>query len=380
MAIQDILEPGAGVSNSRSPIMYRYYLPEYDSEGYFLQELHIWSGSTGSKPSDSLRYSLKKYPDEFKGATFDVCDLLKQYLNKTEVDITSNPIINFAAETNFYSGGTVNYYGGMQNYRQSMLGYTNYSEGLNYIRSGEYFMSNYLPGTITVPDYNHFELTLKRGGPIGTVIMTGTQGGFGYTETINYIAYTGLTLATHLIPTINCGSYDLINEWHIDVDTNYPYYVKYYNGATELYSFEFITEKCHDTYKTFMYQNKWGAWEQLYFVGKTTTSNNIDFKTYKHNNLILGNQSINYNIQAGQESIIYKQGLDKMVVNTGWLDEVDNEKMLQFLLSEFVIDWDTNLPYIIENKEIKYKTDEYDKVINYELTLRAAFDKINSIR
>ena len=64
-------------------------------------------------------------------------------------------------------------------------------------------------------------------------------------------------------------------------------------------------------------------------------------------------------------------------MNTGWVNQNKNAQFEELLLSEFILIDD--LPYIITDKEVKYKTTRWDKAINYTLNLDKAYDKINQV-
>ena len=82
--------------------------------------------------------------------------------------------------------------------------------------------------------------------------------------------------------------------------------------------------------------------------------------------------------QAKKFNII---GNESLVLNSGFVPEAMNDTFKELLLSQYV--WivrngDT-LPVNIEESALTFKTGLNDKLINYTINLKFAFDTINNI-
>jgi len=98
--------------------------------------------------------------------------------------------------------------------------------------------------------------------------------------------------------------------------------------------------------------------------------------------------SSEYESDTGQPSLgnhQYKkyniQGRSSFKVNSGFVEETNNEAFKQLFLSEriWVLENDAFIPINLKSKSIEYKTQQKDKLINYELDFEYAFNEINNI-
>ena len=89
--------------------------------------------------------------------------------------------------------------------------------------------------------------------------------------------------------------------------------------------------------------------------------------------------SVVYSTSGHQYKNIYSSGKESLELNSGFYPESYNEVFKQLMLSEETwINYDNKtLPVIIKTSSIKYKTQLDDKLINYNIEVDFAFDKIN---
>jgi hypothetical protein len=82
-----------------------------------------------------------------------------------------------------------------------------------------------------------------------------------------------------------------------------------------------------------------------------------------------------------ENSIFYQYGINsnsKISINTGFIDESMNEAVRQLLLSErtWVVNESRAVPLILENNSLEYKTRVNDRLINYKIDMKYAFNDI----
>ena len=137
-------------------------------------------------------------------------------------------------------------------------------------------------------------------------------------------------------------------------------------------------EECKHTPYKITFINKFGAKQNIWFFKKSNLDLTTTKEEYKSN--ILNNGT--YDISNHQKRILKKQGNEKLVLNTGFVDEQMNEVFRQLMLSEQVwLDIDNKvLPINIINSSFAYKTSLNDGLINYTINCEFAFDKINNIK
>ena len=137
-------------------------------------------------------------------------------------------------------------------------------------------------------------------------------------------------------------------------------------------------EECKHTPHKVTFINKFGAKQDLWFFKRTDTSISTSKTDYKSNIINSGS----YNVNEHQTKILTKQGKEKLVLNSGFVDEQMNEVFRQLMLSEKV--WievnNQTLPINISSSSLSFKTSLNDKLINYTIEIEYAFNKINNIR
>jgi hypothetical protein len=273
---------------------------------------------------------------------------------------------------------------------QGTLGYTHYAQNgsgtfnqMDVLTDTGYVMNSQEQNTIYLIPYEHYELSLRNSLDFSNVVFTYTTNSSqssGYTYTLP----TGQTLATDEILPISCGYKDIVETYNqTDMDISLPYSVMFSGSTTGTTSitYQFGTEDyCDDELTTIQFLNKYGVWDFFYFTGKKDEELNYEYETYKHNNIdTTPTFFVAYTPEYGQYHKSFVQGKTKYILNTGWCDRIKNSKIEQLFLSEYVFDYNTRLPLIRTDKTIRYKTERYDKLIQYTINFDAAYDKINSI-
>lgn len=159
---------------------------------------------------------------------------------------------------------------------------------------------------------------------------------------------------------------------NIEDVTNDTYIEIVYNGEKITL---FIEDECRYEPVNIMFQNKEGAEQTIQFFKARKDTLEVDSKSYESDRgqPNLGNhQFVTFNVQ----------GKSKFRVNTGFVNETNNETFRQLFLSQRI--WWLNselvrIPLNIESKSFEYKTRANDRLINYEVEFSYAFNEINSI-
>ena len=159
---------------------------------------------------------------------------------------------------------------------------------------------------------------------------------------------------------------------NIEDVTNDTYIEIVYNGEKITL---FIEDECRYEPVNIMFQNKEGAEQTIQFFKARKDTLEVDSKSYESDRgqPNLGNhQFVTFNVQ----------GKSKFRVNTGFVNETNNETFRQLFLSQRI--WWLNselvrIPLNIDSKSFEYKTRANDRLINYEVEFSYAFNEINSI-
>ena len=129
--------------------------------------------------------------------------------------------------------------------------------------------------------------------------------------------------------------------------------------------------------------NKNGTYEDMYFFLKVTDKMTTKRETY-NSNTIQSNQTYSINKHTKRDFNVSANSSIKL--SSGYLNESNNEKFKQLLLSEKV--WITRtfnnselvLPINIKTSSIDYKTTLNDKLVEYSIDFEDSYNAINNIR
>ena len=137
-------------------------------------------------------------------------------------------------------------------------------------------------------------------------------------------------------------------------------------------------EECKYTPYKLTFINKFGALQDLWFFSLSRESLSVESDTYKANILSIGSYSIN----DRQNVVMNRNGTERLSMNSGWYPESYNEVFRQLMLSEEVwLDYNDNvLPVNVSDNGMEFKKHVNDKLINYNISVEFAHNKINSVR
>ena len=147
-----------------------------------------------------------------------------------------------------------------------------------------------------------------------------------------------------------------------------------YKNAILQATYTFI-EVCEPKYDVMNldFVNKYGAWQRLVLFKASFT--NFDMTNNEYN---LMSSSPDYNPLLARRKTFNTNGMDKIRVNTGFVDESYSEVIKQMMLSEtMLLD---NKPVKLNGKSIELQKSINKKVINYELTFDYAYHTINTVQ
>ena len=124
--------------------------------------------------------------------------------------------------------------------------------------------------------------------------------------------------------------------------------------------------------------NKFGVLQDLWFFKNYSTSISTKGTEYKANLVNTGS----YTPTKHQEASLGINGSEKITLNSGYYPEEYNEIFKQLFLSEKIwleIDGIT-FPALISGKNVKFKTQLTDKLIEYAVNFEFSNEIINNIR
>ena len=125
--------------------------------------------------------------------------------------------------------------------------------------------------------------------------------------------------------------------------------------------------------------NRFGALQRINFFLKSIESIDIQRDEFKSNTLTTG---ATYSLNNAQYKTRNIMSRDSITMNTGYVNDSYNQVIEQLLMSPrvWMLKDSQQLPIIPQNKKVTFKTSLNDKLANYTIDFKFAFDKINTIR
>lgn len=163
------------------------------------------------------------------------------------------------------------------------------------------------------------------------------------------------------------------NSGSADIDSA----IIFHGSSTTTITIENISE-CVYTPLKITFINKLGAFQNVYFFKKSIESLETEKEKFKRNIISSGS----YSIADHVDTTLVKNGKTKLSLNSGFYPESNNTLFEELILSEFAwIEFENQtLPIQITSSSMTYKTSVNDRMINYDIEVEFAFDKINNIR
>jgi|TARA_R100001463_G_scaffold69904_1_gene123398 hypothetical protein len=358
-------------------------------------ELDVYTGYANTSFTASPTYTLTSTAIDAK-VTFEVAELIKDYIlaefNGTYPELGGTTVEN---TTIYFDYRITKYISGVEQTPETPVyatiayyGYGYFEDGANPQLAQGYLQSNDTilksdDGALRIPvDYANFNSVtfFKKGEVIDTYTKPASVP--RVEDAIIYVSNEedGTDSFRDRVLT-DGGVYEesfCINEFLkstslYDVD---EVYVDGTEGVTVI-KVENIEECKYEPYKlTFI--NKFGAYQDLWMFKTSNLSISAKDESFKRNILSDGS----YNTYKHQKTILYKNAVQKLVLNSGYYPESNNELFKQLVLSERVwIEYnDKTLPAYIQSNNLNFKTSLNDKLIEYQIELEFAYQTINNIR
>ena len=127
--------------------------------------------------------------------------------------------------------------------------------------------------------------------------------------------------------------------------------------------------------------NKFGALQDMYFTLMRRDIVETKHETFKRN---IVNNTGGYDTSKHQTKTYNFQGTDSFTLNTPFVNEEFNETLEELMLSKKIWIYDNeyneSTPIVCTTKSLQKKTSNNDKLVQYELGFKHAFDIINKVR
>lgn len=359
--------------NVRSP----YYIKYSNTNlNYVELDISIYTGTKTVIPSSV--YSLKKYETGTTNyVVFEISELVRDYI-ETEFDGTydNEPVWVYLNADLYRINGTQ--IGSPQTqFLLAFDGYNLFNEGINYPSEQFVLLTDRTNTDSEITIYKPSDGSIRI--PVNTDQLDIDEDGAVYDTFLD-----GVLVNDDVDISTSSSSSSKIKYINVGSTFNKVELFRYQSGQTiitKMFTIHIEDLNCtkHESVKVTFY-NRWGALQDLYFVGKTTQSINTTGEEYKAN--VIDFSNLTYNVAKHQYNQYDKQGKTSLQLSTGYVNEDYNAWIEELMLSEKVwITLDGTLyPAKPKTSSQTFKTRLNDSLVAYTVDFDFAFDQIQNIR
>ena len=331
-------------------------------------ELYIFTGLIGAKPATATYTIEKDTINSEEEVTFEINELVRDYYE-----------IAFSGGYSTSTGQTLWVIADLTPFSSSAVGSTSSDtflafDGYNYFQEpasvgGSINATYTLPILLSAAKVQVLDTDFAQ-IPVNAEIA----------EDVNF-KLNGVTVSTHSIT--DTGNTNQKIQYVTTSASNVDEVEVVYNSgaSTETRTIELIDE-CKFPVSKIVLVNKLGALQNLYFFKKSVETLDVKKENFERNILdatlpyIFGKKFTEHQIK--DYNIIANESL---VLNSGFVSESMNESFKQLLLSQYVwiVASGDTLPVNVTSSNLTYKTGLNDRLINYTLNFKYAFDTINNV-
>ena len=333
---------------------------------YFRLELFIFTGAIGSKPATATYTINKDIINAEESVTFEINALVRDYYDINFIYANSiGSVLWVIADITGFTATTV-----ITPVSTTFLAF----DGFNYyqepVSSGGSINATYtLPILLSADKVQVLDTDFAQ-IPVNAEIA----------ERVDF-KLNGVVVSTHTI-TDNGNTNQKIQHIITTASNVDEVDVIYNSGAsTQTKTIELIDE-CKFPVSKIQFINKLGALQNLYFFKKSVETLDVKKDNFQRNIL---DATLPYAVgfkftehQIKDYNII---GNESLVLNSGFVSESMNDSFKELLLSQYVwvVRSGATLPVNVTSSNLTYKTGLNDRLINYTLNFKYAFDTINNI-
>lgn len=368
MALSLSFQPSSStIIYANSPIVYKF-----EGANPLYTYIISLSATTGLQSTLAEYVTINISPDLDNYIIVNVNNIVKNYIRSNFNKNTENAAY-IKVSCIEYNGLTVNATV-VSNLSIAVYGNTKYMDGLNYSNSAKAYILSSTPKIIELPSYggtgNTYSIPFCNNNTCTYHInYYSLTSGATYTPTQSFPSVTD---AKSNIFSIACGYSDI--NYDVDATKDMELVV---NDSTMaiIHSIKIKPIQCNgNQLHVLKFINRHGSWDRIFIKGKIEESQKSTSETYKYNKI---NRTTMTYTTDGSYHKLFSNSKTQFKLNTGWISESMNILLGELNDSDYV--YYDNMPCIVKDTDITYKTHKYDKLINYMITIELAFDNKNNI-
>jgi len=337
----------------------------FASATYFKLELYIFTGLIGAKPATATYTINKDIINGEEKVTFEINQLIRDYYDiAIDNSGSDGQVLWVIADITPFSSSAV---GSVAS--TTFLAF----DGFNYfqepVSSGGSINATYLLPILLTAEKVQVLNTDFAQIPVNAEIA----------ESVDF-KLNGAIVSTHLIT--DSGNTNQKIQYVVTTASSVDSVVVTYNSgaSTETKTIELVDE-CKFSVSKIVFINKLGALQNLFFFKKSVERLEVKKENYQRN--LLNEVALSYDTSAHQMKDFNLTANESLVLNSGFVSESMNDSFKELLLSLFV--WvipsgaTATIPLSVTESSLTYKTALNDKLINYTINFKYAFDTINNV-
>mgnify|MGYP001158588736 FL=1 len=353
--------------------------------------LYCWTGRYSDKPSQPQYTIVKSNPDSNNVIRFEISELIQDYIN---VIFNNDYTVGVDGLSNIKS--TCWWYYEKQNsytdrdadtehtaYGLATKGYTYFEDGINSTLSSSKLFSNeflYYPegAIIHIPVYI---------GPNGVSnVKFYSKDSLGNEYVSDSVAYT---LQSNIPASEDSNTYiryalSAVKATKIEIVSANQSAPGYSTDTEQAIETVYPIYTCNTKYTNHKvcFINKFGAFQDLYFVKKREDSLDVKRDSFDTSTVTSSSSSANYNTYDPTNIVQDVTSKKSLTLSTGFVKDEYNETMRELFQSEnvFIREDNRTIPIKVKDSSFTYKTHLNDKLVNYTVQFEYAFEGINNVR
>jgi hypothetical protein len=141
-------------------------------------------------------------------------------------------------------------------------------------------------------------------------------------------------------------------------------------------------DECKNTPYKVTFLNKFGVLQDIWFFGRRKEKADVSRESFRVNTINSTSTSTLYPTYKRTDKIHNVESKKSLTLNTGFICEDYNEVIQQLLQTEFCWIHEDNkvFPVTPSENNIEYKTNLYEKLLNFTLNFDYAYSELNSVR
>ena len=348
---------------------------------YVLCELRVWTGDLSAEPA---------YPDVKLRSTglndttsIDIAEFARDYVEVTFGGVADSNAVFISYQLYIYAAGqSTDPTPETRVYLTGLDGYGTFQDGVNFQWSNQVMISDNI---VTAYHESSVRIPVLQNNFTGYKLQRYAAGWGDQNNLSTFRTVTGLTPVENTSDIINYIQSSYIGQYADRI-------IFEFSGSSDE-TVDIFYSDCSKYGNTKVhFVNRLGCTQEIHFKGRFDVSMKSKGSQYKRN--LLSNGS--YNNTRHQDYTLNRNGNIKMSLNTGWVNESENDTFIEMMMSEQVwiqvdssklgVGWIPKqsslwtVPVTVKSNSSEIKNKVNDKLINYSFEFEAAHDWINTVR